>query len=404
MKILMVTPGRLPVPAVKGGAVENLIELLLDYNERYQMAEITVVSVYEKEAAEYSEKYQNTKFVFFKRSKPSELIMQKHLLPYRFFDYCFSVRTGSYFKKRACSFDVIVIQNELVNGRTLQRYLAGKYIYHAHNDTLDVNNRKDISFLQSCDCVISISKYLSKCFSEKAELSNIKTIYNGIDLELFSRKQCCESRIELRNRYGIKDGDVVVVFAGRLVPDKGIQILIDAIAKIPSEYHVKLLVIGASFFKKSSENAFVKQLKEAGASISDRIIFSGYVDYDQMPAYYSMADIGCVPSLWEEPFGLTVVEQMAMELPVIATDAGAIPEIVDQSCGYLVERGKRLSEQIADVVKELSINFDMRKSMGLNGRKKAEALFDRKQFCEQWFRLVTGRSTNESDVEEKMGE
>ena len=52
MKILMVTPGRLPVPAVGGGAVETLTELLLKYNEQYHLADITVLSLYEKQAFE----------------------------------------------------------------------------------------------------------------------------------------------------------------------------------------------------------------------------------------------------------------------------------------------------------------------------------------------------------------
>ncbi|MCI5648704.1 MAG: glycosyltransferase family 4 protein [Fusicatenibacter sp.] len=404
MRILMVTPGRLPVPAVKGGAVENLIELLLNYHENNPVAEITVVSVYEKDAVEKSGNYRNSEFCFFKRSKFAELIMQKHWLPYRFFNYCFSVKTGRFLKKHNQFFDVIVIQNELVNGRVFQHFLQGKYVYHAHNDTLEINNKKDASFLKSCDCVISISEYLTNCLLQKAGLSNTATVYNGIDLELFDRKQCILQRKELRKRFGVKVEDIVVVFAGRLVPEKGVQVLVEAISKIPEEYHVKLLVIGASFFKESGDNNFAKKLKEVSESIRERIIFSGYIDYKEMPAYYSMADVGCVPSLWEEPFGLTVVEQMAMELPVIATDSGAIPEIIDESNGYIIQRGEKLSDYIAQAIIELSVDFQKRRNMGLSGRNKAERLFNRQQFCEKWFRIVTGRSANESEMEKGMGE
>ena len=64
MKILMVTPGRLPVPAVGGGAVETLTELLLKYNEQYHLADITVLSLDEKQAFEKSKEYKNSNFFF----------------------------------------------------------------------------------------------------------------------------------------------------------------------------------------------------------------------------------------------------------------------------------------------------------------------------------------------------
>lgn len=398
MKILMVTPGRLPVPAVKGGAVENLVQLLLYYNERHHCAEITVVSAYDREAAEKAREYRNSEFYFFRRNILGEMMMRKHILPYRFFDYCFSRKAGRFLKKENAGFDAIVIQNELVNGWVMQRYVDGTYIYHAHNDTLQNGKTRDALFLRSCGSVMAISDYLSRCFKQKAGIEKVVTIYNGIDQTMFDRKVCQEKRRGLRNQYGIEPDETVVVFAGRLVREKGIEVLLDAVGRIPKEQKVLLLVIGASFFKQSGENAFVRKLKALSAPVQDRIIFSGYVDYQDMPAYYSMADIGCVPSMWEEPFGLTVAEQMAMELPVITTDAGAIPEIVDESCGYVFVRDEELSGKIAEAIIDLSEHEEKRKAMGHAGRQKVERYFSQQQFCENWFRLVAGGNRDESVV------
>ena len=392
MKILMVTPGRLPVPAVGGGAVETLTELLLKYNEQYHLADITVLSLYEKQAFEKSKEYKNSNFLFLKRNGFSEKIMQKHMLPYRFFDYCFSKKAGRILRKKKLSFDYIVIQNELVNGWVLKEFLQGSYIYHAHNDTLKSEKKRDVKFLQSCKKVITISDYLSQCFCKKAGITRVTTINNGIDTKLFDRKLFPERGACLREKYKIDQEQTVVVFSGRLVPEKGIEILIDAVKKIPEKYKVVLLVIGASFFKESEENAFVKHLKQISESVKERIIFSGYVEYADMHSYYSMGDIGCVPSLWEEPFGLTAVEQMAMELPVITTDGGAIPEIIDDTCGYIFKRDNCLSENIADAIIDLCVHKEKRKIMGEAGRKKAEESFSQQIFCENWFREVTGRS------------
>lgn len=392
MKILMVTPGRLPVPAVKGGAVENLIQLLLKYNEQNGIAEITVVSSYDEEAVIVAKEYQNSEFNFFKRNVLGEVMMQKHILPYRFFDYCFSRKVGKYLKKRGANFDVVIVQNELVNGWVMKRYIQGDYIYHAHNDTLHSRKEKDVKFLQSCKKIITISNYLSQCFKEKSQANHVVTIHNGINTDVFQMNCNLEERRYLRKKYDIKDDEIVVVFAGRMVREKGIDILIDAIRRIPEERKIKLLVMGTSFFKESGENAFTKRLKALSKSIEDRIIFSGYVDYQNMPSYYSMADIGCVPSMWEEPFGLTVIEQMAMELPVIVTDSGAIPEIVDDSCGYLIVRDTQVSEKIADAIVDLSVHAEKREKMGHAGREKILAHFSQQLFCEEWFLMVTGRS------------
>ena len=107
-----------------------------------------------------------------------------------------------------------------------------------------------------------------------------------------------------------------------------------------------------------------------------------------MPAYYAMADIGCVPSLWDEPFGLTVAEQMAMELPVITTDSGAIPEIMDSSCGYIFSRDNELSKRIASAVIELRQDAYMRRKMGKKARRIIEERFSCDVFCENWFKSV----------------
>ena len=107
-----------------------------------------------------------------------------------------------------------------------------------------------------------------------------------------------------------------------------------------------------------------------------------------MPLYYAMADIGCVPSLWDEPFGLTAAEQMSMELPIITTDSGAIPEIVDPSCGYVFPRDDELSRRIASAVIELKEDASRRKAMGKKARKIIEERFSRDVFCENWFNAV----------------
>lgn len=397
MKMLLVTPGRLPVPALKGGAVETLLDLLLDYNEQCLQHEIHVAAIFDGNAEKISHKYKCSIFHFIHMNQLFSYISNRHLLPYRVLDYFFALRVVQEIKKNSTDFDCIVIQNELVIGYVMMHYLRGNYIYHAHNDTLHKKNKKDCDFLRSCTQVITISDFLALQFKNGAVLDNVVTVYNGIDTELFESSGHRDRGMQLRRRYGIALDETVVVFAGRLVPEKGIEVLLEAFARIPEEKSITLLILGASFFEESKENLFTKKLRTLCQHKKEKIIFTGYVKHREMPDYYSMADIGCIPSLWDEPFGLTVVEQMAMEIPVITTDAGAIPEIVNYSCGYVLSRNNDLSRQIASAIIALEEDKDMRSIMGKNGRKIVCEKFSQKSFCRDWFEVV-GRGNRCDEV------
>ncbi len=388
MRILIVSPGRLPVPACKGGAVETLIDLLIEYNERHGEHEIYVASVWNVAAEMMSHSYVHTKFMYIKQSRLISFISDHHLIPFRTLDYFFSKKVLKILFQKNISFDCIVIQNELVNGYVLRQKNKGHYIYHAHNDTIIENNEKDQSFLRACDKVITVSEFLSEKLREKAKLHNTEVVYNGIDTKLFEKKSYQVSAAQKRVDYNISETEFVIAFAGRLVEEKGMQVLVEALDLIPQEYPVVLLVIGASFFGENKETIYIRKLKEACDRSRHRIIFTGYVKHTEMPAYYAMADISCVPSLWDEPFGLTVAEQMSMELPVITTDSGAIPEIMDSSCGYIFPRDNELSKRIASAVIELRQDAYMRRKMGKKARRIIEERFSCDVFCENWFKSV----------------
>lgn len=392
MRILLVSPGRLPVPATKGGAVETLIELLIDYNEKYLEHEISLLAISDETALEKQEEYKKTTFYNVTIGRIAQWLTKYHIVPYRWLDAWFSLRCVSIIKKSKVKFDVIVVENELVNGRVIHKFIKGNYLYHGHNDTLEEKKHSDVEFLKSCQRVMCISDYLTHRFNQKAGGINVHTVYNGVDTKLF-HPSAKESRTVLRQRYGIKDDEILVVFAaGRLVPEKGIEPLIQALLQLPEDSRVKLLILGASFFDESRENKFVRNIRRISDSKRSQIIFSGYVKHEDMPKYYGMGDIGCVPSLWEEPFGLTVIEQMAMELPVITTDSGAIPEIVDERTGYIFARDNYLSQNIANAILTLSTHPEQRYDMGIAGRKRVCEKFSQEEFCKAWFDAVTWRN------------
>ena len=388
MRILMVSPGRLPVPAVRGGAVETLIESLLEYNEKEKKCKIDMIAMYDRNAERESSAYKETNFIFVNLGKCYEVISDRHWLPYKLLDVFFSMKALKIIRKRKNDYDCIVIQNEAVNGWIFQKYMEGKYIFHAHNDSFLASRQKERKFLLSCDKIVSISDYISSQFLKSGRKGRVVTVHNGVDVYFFYKKRYENHRHQIRSKMHIREQEIVLRYAGRLIPEKGVEELIKGFLSVPDAVPVKLMIVGSSFFENSSTTKFVRNLKELCQKKKNRFIFSGFIGHDQMPLYYSAADIGCTPSIWEEPFGLSVAEQMSMELPVIVTDSGAITEIVDESCGIILERNKNLSRNIADAIISLAKDKAGRQAMGKAGRDRICRYFNKKMFCEQWFKAI----------------
>ena len=126
---------------------------------------------------------------------------------------------------------------------------------------------------------------------------------------------------------------VVVGFVGRLVPEKGVQVLLEALSAHP-ELHARIAGSGPS---AGDLRAFAR-----ARGIADRVEFTGPVDPARMPEFYRSVDVVAVPSLatpsWTEQFGRVAVEAMACGVPVVSSDAGALPEVVG-GAGVVVAEG-----------------------------------------------------------------
>jgi D-inositol-3-phosphate glycosyltransferase len=149
----------------------------------------------------------------------------------------------------------------------------------------------------------------------------------------------------LRRRLGIGTQEKVVLFTGRLERLKGVEILVGALARIlesRTERDVRLLVLGADSGNglleagvHGAERARLEALAVA-LGVNDRVDFLGTISHDELPAYYSLADVCAVPS-YSESFGLVAVEAAACGTPVVASRIGGLRQLVlDGITGYSV--------------------------------------------------------------------
>jgi len=205
---------------------------------------------------------------------------------------------------------------------------------------------------------------------------------------IYARQQMCKKEIRIiphgvdpirfnpnvsegmcRQKLGIEKGEIIVLSVQRLVKRKGVEHLLYAIHSVVRENsRIKFLVAG-----KGPERSKLVELAKK-LEITDRIIFLGFVDSEELPKYYSVCDIFVLHSLYEN-FGIALVEAMACGKPVISTKVGAIPEIIENGkTGLLVE--PKNPEQLAQAILKLANNAYLRKKMGEEGRKKVEKEYD----------------------------
>jgi glycosyltransferase involved in cell wall biosynthesis len=188
---------------------------------------------------------------------------------------------------------------------------------------------------------LSIREYF-----ERIGCKNIAVIPNGIDLKKFKIQN---SKFKIRKRLGLNN-EFVVMTVARLEKVKGIEYLIKSISNLKSQIsNLICLIVGEGSERKNLEKLVEK------LNIKEKVKFLGQVPNEKIPEYLAAADLFVLPSL-REGFGIAILEAQAAKLPVIATNVGGIPDIIEPDrTGILVEpkNPKALSEAISRIYSNL---------------------------------------------------
>ncbi len=387
MKIAILTSGILPVPSVLGGAVENLIDIYLMYNEEHHLHDITIYSVDNKlihshpflpsKVNHYYYIDVNSFWAKIKRKIYS--YHKKKNIPYNHYIGYFFEQSLRHIKKE--KYDIILLENRPGYALRLVDETRAKLVYHLHNDLLSINTPDYEQIYNAANTIITVSDYISnKVKTINCKDSKCITVYNGIDIESFSSSTNLNIN---RHQIGFSDNDFIVVYSGRINKEKGISELIDALLLLQNYPQIKLLVIGSTFFGDAiSDNDFTRSLKEKTNNLKDRIFFTGFVPYREISSYLRIADISVLPSMWEEPFGLTILESMAAGIPLITTNSGGIPEVCGDTA-LIIERDD-VSSKIADAILFLYNNPQKRQMMTQAALCRSK-LFSKEKYAERFF-------------------
>ena len=387
-KIAFVMPWLLPMPPVRGGAVETLADALIRENESNPRFEITVFSPDDELARQEYPKYRHAKFVPIRVPKWQHTAawFVKGVLAKVFHTgftpgaaYLAAVMRAL----RGRSFDRVVIENQAPFAMPIARMGVGPVDLHMHNIAILSEQPRPGKVAERCRRILCVSDYISGwCQNHLGNLpEKYRVLPNCTDVPAFS--DAGRFRGEMRRKLGVSESDIVFVYAGRLCPEKGALELAEAFRGLDLP-NARLMLVGSAWFDQDQTDEYQQKIRSTIEPIRDRVIFTGYVKHDQMPRYYGLADVAVMPSIWDEPGSLALLEAQAAGLPVITTRSGGNGLNTCADGAILLERGEGLTERIAQSMQMLAEDPDLRERMGRAARawsadRSETAYFNR--FC-----------------------
>jgi len=196
---------------------------------------------------------------------------------------------------------------------------------------------------------------------------------NGVNIEPYSKIRI-DDLSKFRRRFALPE-EKIVLFVGRLVYEKGVQVLVNAIPKVLEKVNAKFIIVGNGYMKERLA-ALVRNM-----GLTRKVLFTGFVDDDTLRKLQKCANVSAVPSLFE-PFGIVALEAMAARSPVVVSDTGGLSEIVDHEVdGVKVYTGSH--DSLAWGITRVLTDENHGKQLMANAYKKVQGKFNWDKIAQQ---------------------
>lgn len=355
---MFISAGIFPIPANKGGAVEELIDTFTENNAKEDRYEISVASCVFK-GREIKAKTKGVKYYYFRTpfylslaDKMYYLYVDRIEKDWRsmFRQYCF--RNRHYIKKITetmdlKAYDAVIVENNMSLLEKLSEVMGEEFerkcMYHMHSNLVD--NEEMIPYLARCRKILAVSDYVKDhLYQTVPQLQNteIVKVTNGIREWTYSKEERQSLREQMRDRYHVGEEETIYLFAGRVSPEKGVLEMTRAFrAVLPRLRHKsRLFIVGSASSGSDKESYYYRAVKKEAAQSPESIILTGYINHEDVAKYHVMADAQIVPSIMDDPAPLTVLEGMSMGNFLLLSKAGGIPEYsANYSNKIFFERG-----------------------------------------------------------------
>lgn len=359
MKICLICTEKLPVPPVRGGAIQTYIAGVLPYlKERH---ELTVISRTDPTLPEAEEAGR----VRYLRVPAEE-------------------RPEAYFHGVArllstCAFDIVL----LFNRPAFLEMIAGAVgptpiLLSLHNEMMGPERLEPAAArtaLERSAGVVCISEYIRNVVAaDYPEFAwKLRIVRSGVDLAAFPPIWTAdERRCQVRRQLGL-EGRPVILHASRLSPKKGNYLVVTAMREVlQSHPETILLMVGSRWYGNNDPNAYTRYLERLARPLGSGVRFLGWVPYGHMPDLFLAGDLFVHASQWQEPLARVHYEAMASGLPIITTDRGGNGEVVVDGVSGLIARPHDEPVAFARQMRRLIADPGLREALGRRGRALAE--------------------------------
>ncbi|EKS5956247.1 lipopolysaccharide N-acetylglucosaminyltransferase [Salmonella enterica] len=275
---------------------------------------------------------------------------------------------------------VIIIHNSMKLYRQIrERAPQAKMIMHMHNafepdEGLDKNVK-----------MIVPSMFLKQHYQTYLPDADIAIVPNGIDLEAYQKNAVPLQKSDL----GITPEKKTIFFAGRISPDKGVTLLLQAFEQLLKERNdIELVVVGDYMSKSKGEKAtYQREVRELAERLKPHCHMVGGVTPEEIYNYYSLADLVVIPSQFQEPFCMVAIEAMGAGKPVLVSTRGGMTEFVKEG-----DTGFHLQEPMTPQTIAMDINKALASpdldAVALRGQRFVEEKFPWEKVTQRFEEVV----------------
>lgn len=361
MRLCLICTEKLPVPPVRGGAIQIYIAGVMPYLARQH--DVTVICRSDPALPDREDR-AGVRFVRLPAgSGPADYF-----------------RNVAAFVAGATPFDLIDLFNRPAYLLTVADAAPGaRIVLSLHNEMLGPDHltaEAGGAALARTTAVVCISEYIAHTVAAQhpAHAHKLQVVRSGVDTVAFRPPWAAgDQRRAIRTRLGLADRDVIL-HVSRFSPKKGNHLVLEAMAAVRQTHpQADLLLVGSRRYGSNEPDEYTADLVARAPALGDGVHFTGFIAPDRLPALFLAGDLFVCASQWPEPLARVHYEAMAAGLPVVTTDRGGNGEVITVGVNGLFARPHDDPAAFAACIRELLDDPARRERLGRNGRAYVEA-------------------------------